>query len=138
MLVFLLSVAVTSERRLFGPYGFSVPVGYQPSLAPAVPEGLSNFDADGRVWLAKAYGQNYENFNMLRGDSSGFIYDAQTQSYVPVVTHNGVPKEIPAVSRPRPTWWSRVFFVTIGIIAFAKRMNAVTPLLVRYALPLAA
>jgi hypothetical protein len=122
MLVFLLSVLATSERQLYA----AIP-GY-----PQSPQGISSLEADGRVWLGRAYGQNYEIFNQLRGDSSAFVYDAQTQSYVPVVTHNGAPKEIKGSARSRPSWWSRVFFVAFSGLAFAMRANVVP--LMRYAL----
>jgi hypothetical protein len=124
MFVFLLSlVSAASERQLY-----AVTPGYpQPSV---VPQSVSSLDADGRVWLAKAYGQNYESFNQRRGDSSGFYYDVQTQSYVPIVMHNdGVPR---ANDVPRSSWWSRVFFVAFSVLAFAKRTNVVP--LMRYAL----
>jgi hypothetical protein len=129
MFVFLLSSVAIAERQLLAAY--AVPQGYPPLAA--VPEGVSDLDADGRVWLAKAYGTNYEHFNQLRGDSSAFMFDSQTQSYVPVVTHNGIPKEIKGYPRPRPSWWSRVFVVAFGVFAFVKRVNVVP--LMRYALP---
>jgi hypothetical protein len=129
MLVFLLSVVATSERQFLQAYA-ATPAYPQ---SPGVPQGVSSpEDADGRVWLAKAYGQNYEAFNQLRGDSSGFVYDAQTQSYVPVVTHSEASTEMKGSARSRSSWWSRVFFVAFSVLAFAKRVNVVP--LMRYAL----
>jgi hypothetical protein len=133
MFVFLLSLLAASERQFLQAY--TAPLGYPRS--PVAPEDIGELEADGRVWLAKAYGQNYESFNQLRGDSSAFMYDAQTQSYVPVVTHNGVPKELAGYDhRPRSSWWSRIFFVAFGVLAFAKRTKLATNVvpLMRYAL----
>jgi hypothetical protein len=130
MFVFLLSFVAASERHLY-----AVTPGYQQS--PVVPQSINQLgmEADGRVWLAKAYGQNYETFNKLRGDSSGFVYDPQTQSYVPVV--NTVPKEAKGFFRPRSAWWSRVIFLACGVVAFAARIHIVpTVALMRYAIAL--
>jgi hypothetical protein len=129
MLAFLLLFPAASERQLFG-------VAVKP--LSRVPERVSSFekvDADGSAWLAKAYGQNYEKFNELRGDSSGFVYDPKTRSYVPVLTHHGVavtPQTAKISGSARPRWWSRVIVVAIGAIAIARRASVAAPLL-RYA-----
>jgi hypothetical protein len=131
MFVFLLSVTATSQRQLFE---------MGPSVLPLqqVKEGVSvapDADADGRDWLAKAYGHNYETFNQLRGDSSGFVFDAQTQSYVPVVTHRAPPTEMKGGTRPRSSLWSRVFVIAFGVLAIVSRARRAAPLM-RYALAL--
>jgi hypothetical protein len=131
MFVFLLTFLAASEltflaapeRRLYALPG--VP------QSPMTSQDVNDLDSDGRVWLAKAYGQNYENFNQIRGDSSAFMYDTQSQSYVPVVTHTTVREGTNGSYRPRSAWWSRVIFVAFGVLAFAKRVPVVP--LMRYA-----